>query len=205
MKIGIFTDAYEPLISGVVVSIKALRKSLESLGHQVYIVTTNSPHVKKEVDPYVIRIKGVPLPFKIFKNYRWILRYKHHLPQIKALNLDVIHIHTEFGLGLFGIYAKQKLNLPLVYTMHTLYVSFFEINNSFLIKMFRQAMLNYADKIVRRSLVNANAIIFPTQKVLDFTVKRFPVDTNHHTSISSVTSIIPTGLNLTNFYQENLN
>ena len=41
MKIGIFTDAYEPHISGVTTSIKMLKTALEKMHHEVYIVTAN--------------------------------------------------------------------------------------------------------------------------------------------------------------------
>ena len=40
MKIGIFTDAYEPHISGVTTSIKMLKTALEKMHHEVYIVTS---------------------------------------------------------------------------------------------------------------------------------------------------------------------
>lgn len=180
-------------------SVDSLRTVLQNLGHEVYIITTNSPHIKEEKDPYVIRFKGVPLPFKVFKNYRWILKYKSHLPKIKALNLDIIHIHTEFGLGLLGIYAKQQLNLPLVYTMHTMYVSFFQTNNSLFIKTFRPLMIRYADRIVKRCLINADFVIFPTQKALDFVDKRYQIEIKanklHY-------EIVPTGLNLDHFYPQ---
>ena len=39
MKIGIFTDQYYPMISGVVTSIKMLYEGLSALGHEVYIFT----------------------------------------------------------------------------------------------------------------------------------------------------------------------
>ena len=41
MKIGIFTETYEPYISGVTTSIKMLKESLEKMGNTVYIVTVN--------------------------------------------------------------------------------------------------------------------------------------------------------------------
>ena len=41
MRIGIFTDGYTPYISGLVTSVVMLKKSLEDLGHTVYIVTAN--------------------------------------------------------------------------------------------------------------------------------------------------------------------
>ena len=41
MKIGIFTDAYEPHISGVTTSIKMLKEALEKMHHEVFIDTAN--------------------------------------------------------------------------------------------------------------------------------------------------------------------
>ncbi len=41
MRIGIFTDAYEPHTSGVTTSINMLKLSLEAMHHEVYIVTAN--------------------------------------------------------------------------------------------------------------------------------------------------------------------
>jgi len=40
MRIGIFTDQYYPIISGVVVSIKMLYEGLEKMGHKCYIFTS---------------------------------------------------------------------------------------------------------------------------------------------------------------------
>ena len=50
MKIGIFTETYEPYVSGVTTSIKMLKESLEAMGHLVYIVTVNLKKYKFEYD-----------------------------------------------------------------------------------------------------------------------------------------------------------
>ena len=42
MKVGIFTDTYPPEINGVATSCEMLKKTLESHGHEVFLVTTNS-------------------------------------------------------------------------------------------------------------------------------------------------------------------
>ena len=41
MRIGIFSETYEPYISGLVTSEVMLKNALEKLGHQVYVVTAN--------------------------------------------------------------------------------------------------------------------------------------------------------------------
>ena len=50
MRIGIFTEVYKPYVSGVVTSVLMLKKSLEDLGHEVYVVTINMEHMKYEYD-----------------------------------------------------------------------------------------------------------------------------------------------------------
>ena len=40
MRIGLFTDTYLPDINGVVSSVELLRKKLEELGNDVYVICT---------------------------------------------------------------------------------------------------------------------------------------------------------------------
>src|SRR5690554_6432447 len=121
MRIGIFTDAYKPYLSGVVTSIKTLKDGLEDLGHEVFIITPFAPKQKLETDPTIIRLKGWIVPKKGLKDFRIVPFVQRHLKKIKVLNLDVIHIHTEFSVGSLGLYAGRKLNIPIVYTLHTSY------------------------------------------------------------------------------------
>jgi glycosyltransferase involved in cell wall biosynthesis len=40
---------------------------------------------------------------------------------LKKIGLDVIHVHSPFLLGRLGARCAKKLNIPLVFTFHTLY------------------------------------------------------------------------------------
>ena len=46
MRIGIFTDTYLPYVSGLVTSELMLKKSLEKMGHEVFVVTANLDNFK---------------------------------------------------------------------------------------------------------------------------------------------------------------
>jgi len=61
MRIGIFTEVYRPYVSGVVTSIMMLKKSLEDLGHEVYVVTINMDKMKYEYDEKekILRVPGI--------------------------------------------------------------------------------------------------------------------------------------------------
>ncbi|WP_323847527.1 MAG: glycosyltransferase [Phytoplasma sp.] len=196
MKIGLFLDCWEPFIGGVVVSTKSLRQGLESLGHEVYIITTEAVPKHKEEDPYIIRIKGaIPLFFKSVKGCRLVITYKKHISQIQALNLDIIHVHTEAGIGYLGLYIHKKLNIPLIYTMHSMYHVFLEKNNFLWIKIFRKIIIKLLDHILKQFISKANIIVVPTKKTLNFLTKRYPIDKEY--------KIIPSGIQLQKFNPEN--
>ena len=57
MRIGIFTETYTPYISGLVTSEIMLKKGLEKLGHEVYVVTANleSFHYEYDEEERVLR------------------------------------------------------------------------------------------------------------------------------------------------------
>lgn len=120
MKIAIFTEYYYPFISGVVTHIESLKDELEKKGHEVLIVTTD-PHSKT----HYIKDGVLYCPAKGVKKiygYGVTIPYSHHrLKYLRDFNPDLIHIQTEFTVGIFGLWAAKKLNKPVVYTLHTLY------------------------------------------------------------------------------------
>ena len=37
------------------------------------------------------------------------------MKEIKSMNIEVIHVQTEFGIGIFGRIVGEALNIPVVY------------------------------------------------------------------------------------------
>ena len=50
MRIGLFTDTYEPHINGVSTSVAMLKRALEKKNHIVYVVTVNDSAIKYNYD-----------------------------------------------------------------------------------------------------------------------------------------------------------
>ena len=121
MRIGIFTECYNPVLNGVVVSIDTFRKELEKRGHQYFIFTTGCPGYK-DATQNIIRYS----PMIAFKSKGG--RYPISWPQIvtfqarkiAAFNLDIIHSQHLLGLGLLGLRVAKKLKIPSILTYHTL-------------------------------------------------------------------------------------
>ena len=118
MRIGLFTDTYPPFINGVSTSVLMLKQGLEKLGHDVYVVTVNSESFSYKKEDKVLRVPGIPIG--IF-DYRLTSLYPLKARKIiKDWNLDVIHTHTEFGIGSFARLISKQYNIPLVHTYHTI-------------------------------------------------------------------------------------
>ncbi len=120
MRIALFTETYLPTINGVVTHVKTLKDGLEALGHTVLVVTADS-----RVNNHVIADDVMYCPaVKIKKIYNYDIAAPISIERqekIKSFNPDIIHIHNEFGVGISGILIAKKLNVPLVYTLHTMY------------------------------------------------------------------------------------
>lgn len=193
MRIGIFTDTYPPYINGVSTSISMLERALKKKGHQVFIVTVNPENMTYKYEKNIIRIPGIPTGIY---DYRLTGIYPiRAIKTIKRWNLDVIHTHTEFGIGTFARIIAKQLNIPLVHTYHTMYEDYVHYItkgyfNDTSKKIVEHLTKFYCDK-------TAKELIVPTKKAYDLFKEKYKVDKNVH--------IIPTGIEIEKFYKENIN
>lgn len=186
MNIGLFTETYYPEINGVATSVYMLKNELEKLGHNVYVFTTTTPG-SPEIEHNVFRVHS--LPCILITERRVGLFYQHSLASvIKKLNLDVIHTHTEFSLGVFGRIMARELKLPIVHTYHTIYEDY----THYIMKI--RALDGRAKAFMRVfSKVCCNTVeevIVPTEKTREL-LERYEVHKKIH--------VIPTGINLHKF------
>lgn len=184
MKIGIFTDTYYPQINGVTTSILMLKEKLESLGHSIYIFTTTDPKSPAN-ERNVYRLPSIP-----FASSRRIgvIYHPNMARKIRALQLDLIHTHTEFSLGIFGRMIANELGIPTVHTMHTIYEQY----THYIAKV---GALDAAAKTLARNLSRyfcntADAVIAPTQKVEEM-LRGY--------GVRNKIAVIPTGIELGKF------
>lgn len=184
LKVGIFTDTYFPQVNGVATSTATLKKNLEELGHKVYVFTTTNPLA----DHNETRTYRVP-SISVVSDHRLAMFYRRRLAaEIKSLNLDVIHTHTEFSLGIFGRLVAKKFKIPLVHTYHTIYEDY----THYIIKSkrFNSVSKEIARKISKKFCNTSDELIVPTLKVKGLL--------NSYGVIKEM-SIIPTGIALHRF------
>ena len=192
MRIGIFTDAYTPYISGVVTSEVMLKKALEKKGHQVYVVTVNLESFKYEYDEKtrVYKIPGIPVGInELRQSGVYPIRA---INKIKKWNLDVIHTQTEFAIGTFARVLGKQLDIPVVHTYHTMYEDY--------IHYITKGYFNYTSKKIVEYLTlfycdkTISELIVPTKKAYDLFKEKYKVTRNIH--------IVPTGIEIDRFFKE---
>lgn len=190
MRIGLFTDSYTPQINGVTISVIMLADGLRNLGHEVFIITTNHKDAKKEA--YTMRLKGIPVPLKTMKGYQLVFLANRYLINIKALNLDIIHVHTEFSIGRFGLRCSKKLNIPMIYTLHTMYEEYMHHVVKYGRSLFKGTYLRYVKNILEWFTDYSKAVVLPHEKVRTMLDKY---------RVLSEIVIIPSGIDLERFYK----
>lgn len=115
-----FTDTYSPQINGVVTSINSFASELEKQGHKVFIFC---PHVKgaKKKDN-VFYFKSVKYP--LHPEHQLAYSLSGHWKKFKDLQLDIIHSHTPFSLGILAVFLAKQYRIPIVHTYHTLFTEY---------------------------------------------------------------------------------
>lgn len=192
MRIGIFTDTYPPFINGVSTSIAMLEKSLVEKGHEVYIVTVNPEDMsyRYENEERIIRIPGIPIGIY---DYRLTGIYPiRAINKIKKWNLDIIHSHTEFGIGTFARIIAKQFDIPLVHTYHTMYEDYVHYITKGYFDKSSKKIVEYLTKFYCDK--TARELIVPSGKTYRLFKEKYKVDRNVH--------IIPTGIEVERFHRD---
>ena len=193
MRIGIFTDTYPPYINGVSTSIAMLESALKKQGHEVFIVTVNPEKLSYDFseDGNIIRLPGIPTGIY---DYRLTGIYPlKAINRIKEWNLDIIHSHTEFGVGTFARIMAKQLDIPIVHTYHTMYEDYVHYITKGHFDTPSKKIVEYLTKFYCDKTVTE--LIVPTKKTYDLFKKKYEYDRNIH--------IVPTGIEVERFYKEN--
>lgn len=129
--IGLFIDAFFPMVDGVIVVVDQYAKHLQHVANVVVFAPQASDKNYREDRPYpVYRSKQVKI---LFTDYNlplpWIDRSFKRI--LKDIHLDLVHIHSPFSMGQMGIRYAKKHHVPVIGTLHSQYkLDFYERTKS---------------------------------------------------------------------------
>ena len=185
MKILIATDAYYPMISGVVTSTVTLFRELQKMGHDVRILTLSDDN-QERFKNNVYFLKSVRI--NIYPDARIkFMSCSRTISLITEWNPDVIHTQTEFSVMVVARKISNKLHIPMVHTYHTMYEDY----TNFIIKS-KKLNTEFVSKVIRQMLNKFSGVIAPSSKTTK-ALLRYKVKTPIYT--------IPTGIDLKKFSQ----
>lgn len=118
MRIALMTDSYYPTRDGVVTSVTMIRKSLEELGHDVWIVAPDPGKDKRPEDSKVLWISSIGL--KSYQGYFVPVLPSLDRERMEALDFDVLHVHGVATMAIRGLGLARFLKMPIVMTFHTM-------------------------------------------------------------------------------------
>jgi len=185
LNIAFFTDTYLPQINGVSVSVHTLSKELSKNGHNVYVFC---PKIKDRDNKDENIIEFISIPFIPYPEHKISMLevWKAH-KYVKKYNIDIIHTHTEFSIGIMGRLTARLLNIPLIYTYHTMYEACIDHVK---IKNFEILKPEYARTFSRRFCNFSDYVVAPTKKIHELL---------NDYGVRKHIKVIPTGINLENF------
>jgi phosphatidylinositol alpha 1,6-mannosyltransferase len=121
VRIALFSEVYWPMVSGVGVTLLRLTQALEQRGHQVRVYTASYALPKGQRDRAEVH-RSPSVPLFLYPDVQWAFpRLRDVIDDAARFRPDVVHVATEFALGLAGLKAARQLRLPLVASAHTDY------------------------------------------------------------------------------------
>lgn len=198
MNIGFFTDCYTPQVDGVVRSILLFKKSLEALGHRVFVFAPKK--VKSEVEfaqnsaadeKNVFRFQAINSVFIPGYPVAFPLSLKTSY-KISKLNLDIVHSHTPIMIGMLGNIVALSENIPNVFTYHTYYSEY--AKHYWPIETFKNATSKMVEKFELFYCHRVNRVITPSLKLKEVLEK---------SGVKNEISVLPTGIDLNEFKSGN--
>jgi glycosyltransferase involved in cell wall biosynthesis len=123
LRLAIFTDTYPPQVNGVARTLERLAHAIEERGGAVRIASVADPEAPH--DPLIDRWPSIP--FWAYPQLRIAAPSRQRaLDLIEGWKPTLVHVTTEFGVGLGGLFAAHEARVPVVSSYHTHFKAYLE-------------------------------------------------------------------------------
>lgn len=121
LRIALFSEVYWPMVSGVGVTLLRLTDALRARGHDVRVYSATYPLPAGQPDRAEVH-RSPSVPLFLYPDVQWAFpRPREVLEDLARFGPDVVHVATEFSLGVAGVKAARQLQLPVIASAHTDY------------------------------------------------------------------------------------
>ncbi|NLB18694.1 MAG: glycosyltransferase family 4 protein, partial [Syntrophomonadaceae bacterium] len=173
----------------VVTSICTFKEELSKMGHETFIFAPSYQN-HHDYEENIFRCFSVPSPSN--RDFSVPIPLSPRVNAIvKNLDLDIIHVHSPFILGPMGARFSKKLDVPLVFTYHTLYDQYVHY-----VPMAQELARDLAIKYCSFFSNKCDLVIAPSIEIKEMIQRN---------GISSPIEVIPTGVETARFKKGNPN
>ena len=134
MRVGLFTESYEPVINGVATSVKTLATELAAAGHEPIVIAPRFPgHDDADSAFAVLRLPS----WRASWRYRGRIVGNPDMPLVypplpfgilpaalRGVRFDIVHTQHPFTMGMHARRVARAQGVPLIATFHTLYTEY---------------------------------------------------------------------------------
>ncbi len=121
LRLALFTETWTPQVNGVARTLERLRDAVIARGGDVLVVTADDPDARAEPNVY----RAPSAPFWAYPQLRLAWPTRNTVSEVlRAFSPTLVHVATEFGVGLAGRSAAQRMQLPLVTSYHTNFTAY---------------------------------------------------------------------------------
>ncbi len=109
------------MVSGVGVTLLRLTEALEARGHAVRVYSATYPLPPGTADRLEVH-RSPSVPFFLYPDVQWAFpRVREVADDLARFRPDLVHVATEFSLGIAGLKAARQLGIPIIASAHTDY------------------------------------------------------------------------------------
>jgi glycosyltransferase involved in cell wall biosynthesis len=187
MNIALLTNTFTPHVGGVARSVEAFAEAYRELGHRVMVVAPEFEDAP-EHETDVFRVPAIQ--YFNGSDFSVVLPVPSGLSDaIDEFKPDIIHSQHPFLLGMTAVRIARRLDLPLVFTHHTLYEQY-----THYVPGDSPAMKRFVIELSTRYANLADQVFAPSQSIRDMLIER---------GVTSPVLVVPTGVTVERFAHGN--
>lgn len=160
MRVLITTEFYLPFSCGVTSAIEAEKKALEKRGDEVRVLTIGKNKKSYYDEKLKVWYIAHTLPQFYKDSYASLNVHDKILRSVITWRPDIVHSQTEFFSFCFARYIASTLNLPLVHTCHTDFVSY-----AIHFTSFTRPWNYFSSRLIPLFIKRADRVICSTDKI----------------------------------------
>lgn len=184
MLVAFFTNNYKPFVGGVPIAVENTARWLRRRGHRVLIFAPDYEEAVED-EPDVFRVLSIkhfndtpfslPLPLTLRPAY-----------DLEALaDVDIVHVHHPFLLGMSGLQLARAYQVPVVFTYHTQYEKYIHY-----LPFPEKWTAELAVRLSTRFANSCDAVIAPSRDIRQQLLER---------GVQVPIHVLPTGVDLQRF------